>query len=80
MVDRVTRGEGRLCIDCRYCSDNGKPTSPGLLVCTNPKLAGYIGSMSYCSNVRWFEQGFLRDVMCGQEGRWFEDALGEDPA
>lgn len=58
-----------LCIDCRYCTDNGERRRHGNLLCTHPDPYGRPG-VHYAYDRRRSAR------YCGKDGRWFEDALG----
>ena len=60
----------RLCIDCRYCTDGNVPTAPADLMCVYQDPYARTG-VFFCGDRRRVQHH------CGDDGRWFEDALEE---
>jgi len=58
----------RLCIDCRWCSDEDMPTLPSNLLCLHPDPYLRTGTF-YCDDRRRVAH------FCGDDAKWFEDAL-----
>jgi hypothetical protein len=73
-ADLVTNGHDRLCIDCKHCTDGGKPIPPSRFVCEHPLFRSYRKKPApVCENVRC--AGFRNGKTCGPHGYWFDDAL-----
>lgn len=58
----------KLCIDCRYCTDGDVPTVHANLMCVYPDP--YLrAAVFFCDDRRRVQHH------CGDDGKWFEDAL-----
>lgn len=68
VIEHVTLGPGRLCIDCRFCLENGPP---GFWRCTRPAVrAAYRGEMPCCVTAR---SKHFRHLACDRDGLWYEE-------